>query len=372
MPNSLRCWYYMGLDWRGASKMCGPFTGKEIRSFFEKGSISGKTQVRSGPKSLWQPLEEVPFFSDTVSRSQPKRVRSEFRGRYIAWGIAAAVVVCIGLYARVHTPSRALMPGNVVTPGNVVIPSPLQEALNREAIIDLTNKTRGLNELPALSENSLLNTIAEARARDMFEKQYFAHVSPTGEQASDIAQKIGYQYKIIAENIASGGFLTNQKVIDGWMQSPGHRKNMLSSEVKELGAAITKGTMNGQETWISVQIFGLQSPPVSQERCVAPSQGLVNEIQGKKAEISNLDDSLKRIKQELDNEYSSIETDRRLLSGRSQEQYDLSIRIKAYNEKINWHNQRVADMKAKTLVLQSMINEYNEMLQTYNSCQTSH
>lgn len=288
------------------------------------------------------------------------------------WGIVIAVFACIVLYARLHIPSHVPIPGNVVTPSNVVNPGPLQEVLNRESIIDLTNKARGLNGLPALSENQLLNAIAETRARDMFEKQYFAHVSPSGDQASDVAQRIGYQYKIIAENIASGRFLTNQKVIDGWMQSPGHRKNLLSSEVKELGAAIIKGSMSGQETWISVQIFGLQSPSVSQETCVAPSQGLLNEIQGKKAEISELNDSLKRIKQELDSEYASIETDRRLLSGRSQEQYDLSIRIKAYNEKINWQNQRVADIKAKALVLQSMINEYNEMLQTFNSCRTSH
>ena len=167
-------------------------------------------------------------------------------------------------------------------------------------------------------------------------------------------------------------FLTNQKVIDGWMQSPGHRENLLSTEVKELGAAIIKGSMRGQETWVAVQIFGLESPPVPQKTCAAPSQGLLNEIQSKKAEISDLNDSLKRIKQELDSEHASIETDRRLLSGRSQGQYDLSIRIKAYNEKINWHNQRVADMQAKTLVLQSMINEYNETLQTYNSCRASH
>jgi uncharacterized protein YkwD len=292
--------------------------------------------------------------------------------RKLLAGCAIAVVVCIVLYARLHTPSHIPITGNIITPGNVVIPSPLQEVLNRESIVDLTNKARGLNGLPALGENPILNTIAETRARDMFEKQYFAHVSPTGDQASDVAQRIGYKYKIIAENIASGRFLTNQKVIDGWMQSPGHRKNLLSTEVKDLGVAIIKGSMSGQETWVSVQIFGLQSPPVSQETCVAPSQGLLNEIQGKEAEISGLNDSLKRIKQELDSEHASIETDRRLLSGRSQEQNDLSIRIKAYNEKINWHNQRVADVKAKALVLQSMINEYNEMLQIYNSCRTSH
>jgi uncharacterized protein YkwD len=371
MVDSLRCWYYMDHDWRDGSKMCGPFTGEEIRDLLEKKSISGKTQIRSGPKSLWQPLGEVPFFSDTVSRSQSKRVRSQFWKRYTTWGIAIAVVACIVLYVLLHKPSHLSIPSNVVMHGNVVTPGPLQEVLNRKSIIDLTNKARGLNGLSVLGENVLLNTIAETRARDMFDKQYFAHVSPTGDQASDIAQRIGYQYKIIAENIGSGTFLSNQKVIDGWMQSPGHRKNILSTEVKELGAAITKGIMSGQETWISVQIFGLQSPPVSQETCVAPSQGLLNDIQGKKAEISELNDSLKRIKQELDSEHASIETDRRLLSGRSQEQYDLSVKIKAYNEKITWHNQRAADMKAKVLVLQSMTNEYNEMLQTYNSCRTS-
>lgn len=292
--------------------------------------------------------------------------------RKLLIGCAIAVAVCIVLYARLHTPSHAPVSGNLPVPGNVIAPSPLQEVLSRGSIIDLTNKARGLNGLPALDENPLLNAVAETRAQDMFEKQYFAHVSPTGDQASDIAQRIGYQYKIIAENLASGRFLTNQKVIDGWMQSPGHRKNLLSTEVKELGAAIVKGTMSGQETWISVQIFGLPSPPVSPETCLAPSQGLLDEIQNKKAEISGLNDSLKRIKQELDSEHNSIETDRRSLPGRSQEQHDLGIRIKAYNEKINWHNQRAADMKAKALVLQSMINEYNEMLQTYNSCRASH
>ena len=114
-----------------------------------------------------------------------------------------------------------------------------------------------------LIESPLLNAIAESKARDMLEKQYFDHVSPAGEQVSDMAQKIGYRYRIISENIGMGNFLTNQKVIDGWMQSPGHRKNILSSEVEEMGAAIVKGNINGRKAWISVQIFGLQSKPVS-------------------------------------------------------------------------------------------------------------
>jgi uncharacterized protein YkwD len=100
----------------------------------------------------------------------------------------------------------------------------------------------------------------------MLEKQYFDHVSPTGEKASDIAQKVGYRYKRIGENIASASFLNNQKVINGWMQSPGHRKNLLSGQFEEIGVAIAKGWMEGEETWIAVQVFGRQSPPVGEER----------------------------------------------------------------------------------------------------------
>ncbi len=148
---------------------------------------------------------------------------------------------------------------------------------------------------------------------------------------------------------------------------------MLSADVKELGAAIVKGNMRGQDTWISVQIFGLESQAVPQDMCIAPSQELLDKIQVKKTEINNLNDRLKVTKRELDNEHASIEHNRRLLSsGTPQDRQQLSVSIKAYNEKIAWHNERLADVKAKALVLQSMIDEYNEMLQTYKTCKTSH
>ncbi|MCE5211125.1 MAG: CAP domain-containing protein, partial [Deltaproteobacteria bacterium] len=119
--------------------------------------------------------------------------------------------------------------------GRSLLPGIPREDLTGEAVIALTNNARVENGLAPLTENQLLNRIAEARARDMLEKQYFAHVSPTDQQASDIAQAIGYRYKIIAENIGSGDFYSNQKIVDGWMQSPGHRANILSAEVQEIG-----------------------------------------------------------------------------------------------------------------------------------------
>ncbi|MBE0558261.1 MAG: CAP domain-containing protein, partial [Proteobacteria bacterium] len=245
---------------------------------------------------------------------------------------------------------------------------PTREVLTGQAIITLTNNTRALNGLSPLKANPLLNAIAESRAKDMLEKQYFAHVSPTGEQASDIAQNIGYHYKIIAENIGSGNFYTNQKIVDGWMQSPGHRKNILTRDIKEMGAAVLKGDMKGAETYITVQIFGLQSPPVPRNICVGPQENLLSDIEIKKAEIAGLIDQSHRLKQELDSESEAIESDRGYTFNDPQKISSLNIKIRAHNEKSRWYNRVVVDAKAKSVVLSSMVKEYNRMLQAYNDC----
>jgi uncharacterized protein YkwD len=246
------------------------------------------------------------------------------------------------------------------------------EILNRSDIIILTNNARSQNGLPPLKENQLLDKIAESRAQDMLDKQYFAHVSPTGQQASDIAQQVGYHYKIIAENIGSGDFYTNQKIIDGWMQSPGHRGNILSTEVGEIGAAVLKGKMKGTETYIAVQIFGLESPPVSQKICVAPSKNLLDEINQKKAEIDSLRDQLDRLRNEIEEQKESMERNRKHAEGDNEKIRKLNADVSAYNEKIGWYGRSLEEFNAKTSVARSMINEYNKMMQAYNECEASH
>lgn len=235
-----------------------------------------------------------------------------------------------------------------------------KEQLSKESIIRLTNDARALQGLAALNENDLLDAVAEGRARDLFSKQYFAHVSPTGEQASDIAQRVGYRYKIIAENLASGIFFRNQQIIDGWMQSPGHRRNILSDDVKDIGVSVLKGTLKGEDVWISVQVFGLQSPPVSEVRHSSPSQDLLREIETKKDEIARLGERVAKLRQELESESNSIELDRRIAGNDLERNRDLNARIIAYNEKSRWHNQSLAEMKAKETILNSMIEEYNK------------
>jgi len=130
----------------------------------------------------------------------------------------------------------------------------------KDGIIKATNTIRHNKGLPPLAENALLNRIANERLEDMFQKRYFAHESPSGEKASTIAQRVGYRYKLIAENIA---FIitdaTDEEFLLIWMQSPGHRANILDPEIKEIGAATRKGHFKDGNNWIGVQIFGLRA-----------------------------------------------------------------------------------------------------------------
>jgi uncharacterized protein YkwD len=310
-----------------------------------------------------------------------KRTESDFWKNFGVAILVAALIVFAVIITKIKLPSCLLRTENheeypvspkVESAGNSIAYSVAREELTREAIITLTNNARAQNGLPSLKENQLLNIIAEARAKDMLEKQYFAHVSPAGQQASDMAQSVGYRYKVIGENIGSGDFYTNQKIIDNWMQSPGHRRNILSTEVEEIGASVLRGKMKGAETYITVQIFGLQSPPVSQNTCVAPSKNLLDDIELKKAEIESLNDQLNRLKNELDAEKESIETDQRHTYGDNQKIQKLNVRINIFNEKRRWYNRVVEDAKAKAAIMESMVNEYNRMLQNYNECEASH
>ena len=373
MADYVNDWYYMQPNPRGASFVRGPVSAGELHMLLKKGEISGNTQVRCGGNSFWHPLDDaLPLITKLASRPGPKPERPTFwKRRKAALVIAFLIIGCIIVGKHVPNPilvgDRWHLAPTVYSPGRY----PGQEILSKEAVVSLTNNVRTRNGLGTLSENRLLDTVAEQRAKDMLEKQYFAHVSPTGEQASDLAQRTGYRYKIIAENIASGIFLTNQKIIDGWMQSPGHRKNILSPDVKEVGVSVMKGSLMGEDTWVSVQIFGLQSLPVSEKSCAFPSQQLLNEIEAKKAELKGLQERVTRLREELDSEKGSIDLDRMIAGGDARRNYDLNVKITAYNAKSNWHNQSLAEMKGKEVVLSSMVEEYNRMLQNYKDCRRS-
>lgn len=133
-----------------------------------------------------------------------------------------------------------------IYPGDI-LHIPLADAsvrsLERE-VIRLTNKVRRENGLSELSENWQLSRVARYKAEDMRDKNYFAHESPTYGSPFTMMKSFGISYRAAAENIAKG-YTTAQAVVDGWMNSPGHRQNILNAAYTEIGV----GYAGGSNTW---------------------------------------------------------------------------------------------------------------------------
>lgn len=102
-------------------------------------------------------------------------------------------------------------------------------------VVDLTNQQRQKYGLPALKINTTLSKMAHTKANDMAVHHYFDHTSPTYGFPFDMMKKFGITYRAAGENIAMGQ-KTPQEVVNGWMNSPGHRANILNKNYTEIGA----------------------------------------------------------------------------------------------------------------------------------------
>lgn len=107
---------------------------------------------------------------------------------------------------------------------------------------------------PALSWNAELGKTALAHSKDMADKDYFSHQGRDGSQVSDRASRAGYSWQRIGENIAAGQGSAEQ-VMAGWLASPGHCKNIMNPDFRELGAAYaTNPESSATSYW--TQVFG--------------------------------------------------------------------------------------------------------------------
>jgi uncharacterized protein YkwD len=253
MADIFRSWYYMDYNWRGAGMVHGPFITSQLEELSKTGEITGKTLVRYDNKGPWKPMRDIPPLSRIAMTADSRKRRSEFWRKYKVAIIACLVFAGLFIY-RGRTPTSFY----VGQGDNAFRYSLSSELLTKDAVIKLANSARAQNGLLQLRENGLLNIIAQARAKNMFEKQYFGTASQGGPQLSDIARNMGYQYKTMKEILARGTFFSNKMIVDNWMQNPDTRKSILSPDVEELGTAVLAGRMNEQDTTIAVLIVGLR------------------------------------------------------------------------------------------------------------------
>ncbi|MFT8319148.1 MAG: CAP domain-containing protein [Sporolactobacillus sp.] len=112
-------------------------------------------------------------------------------------------------------------------------------------VVELTNDQRvkaGLK--PLQSNNNTLARMARDKSQDMANKNYFDHQSPTYGSPFDMMKQYGISYSYAGENIAAGQ-KTPEEVVDGWMNSPGHRANILNANFTTIGVGYVQGGSYG-------------------------------------------------------------------------------------------------------------------------------
>ena len=284
--------------------------------------------------------------------------------RVIFWGaLAGIVVVCSGLYWYLQSEYVPVQLENKLKHAEMLVrekiaalseeisaPGPLfgntqsnDSILTENGIYIWTNVARNNNsDEQNLTRNTQLDDVARRRVDDMFAKQYFEHVSPTGESASDEAEKVGYEYISIGENIALGNFENDETLVDAWMNSPGHRANIVSDSYTQIGVAAKKSLYDGDEIWIAVQIFGR---PLSD--CAEPSTILKKQIETKQALVEEH-------KANADILFNNLQQ-----PGQSAQEYN--TKAEEYNAQVRLVNSLIAETKA-------LIVQYNTEVSSFNTC----
>jgi uncharacterized protein YkwD len=117
--------------------------------------------------------------------------------------------------------------------------------LDKDRLVNLVNSYRrsgcncGSDYMPPTGDINWSDTLeraAKEHSDDMTVKDYFDHTGSDGSTVGTRVMKYGYQYQIVGENIAAG-YPTEQAVVEGWIKSPGHCKNIMEPAFKEMGVA---------------------------------------------------------------------------------------------------------------------------------------
>lgn len=119
-------------------------------------------------------------------------------------------------------------------------------------VVAVTNAERRRHGLTPFTVDARLGAAAQLHTADMLRRGFFDHQNPDGQQVWDRVRTVGYPYRKVAENIAAGQ-RTAAEVVAGWMDSPGHRRNILDAELHQIGVGHAIGGSYGV-LW--TQVFG--------------------------------------------------------------------------------------------------------------------
>ena len=139
-----------------------------------------------------------------------------------------------------------------------------------------------------------------------------------------------------------GNFDSEKELVQAWMNSSGHRANILNSRYTEIGLAVVKGTYKGETTWIGVQEFSL---PLS--ACQQPDYSLKSQIDQYNVQLNNLSLQIDQKREEINSSASNYQK---------------------YNSLVEVYNKLVKQYEDLASVIKNLIANYNSQVSIFNQC----
>lgn len=171
------------------------------------------------------------------SSSPPRRQKFLFK---------SLLIITVVLFAFVYLPPKEAV-NSTLTDQNLLL---------------LANQDRVKNGLTPLRPSLQLQKAAGAKARDILEKDYFAHTSPAGLEPWDFIKSEGFAYTYAGENLAIN-YTSAYELQNDFLKSQSHRENLLSPLFSEVGIAVLEGSYRGQPAVITVQMFASPAKAVA-------------------------------------------------------------------------------------------------------------
>ena len=197
-------------------------------------------------KSLLVFLFVLMFSTNVFAQTQVYTVKSGDT----MWKIAVRYEIGI---SEIISANPQIKNPNLIYPGQKINIPKIDDVKSQEnEVIRLVNVERAKYGLPALKANWQLSRVARYISQDMVDKGYFSHTSPTYGSPFKMMESFGIRYSAAGENIAMG-LRTPSEVMNAWMNSPGHRNNILNRSFNEIGVGLAKGP-NGRLYWTQMFI----------------------------------------------------------------------------------------------------------------------
>lgn len=215
--------------------------------------------------------------------------------------------------------------------------------LTASGVLVETNKQRESAGLFPLHSNTKLNQAADAKVNDMFKKQYFEHKSPDGKTPAEVITQEGYAYAMVGENLALGNFTNDAVLVQAWMNSPGHRANILNKRFEEIGISAKQDYFEGKKVWLIVQEFGT---PLSS--CPMPNSNLKSEIDKNRSQLASDESQLTEYKSKLDTNQFNNQME--------------------YNTIVDKYNGLAQTINTLSNNIKQQVENYNDSVNKFNAC----